>query len=281
MSTFPTSEPFQARWYHLPKHHDTNSFLPLHHTSCGLQEGQLHNPPLRDKTSDVVNLSLLLHPSPSKDKQELDCDFQRCGHTFTGYEKLKNKCIVAQGDDITRLDTGSEKGDTTFQAGVFSAQEHGHGLGQNAFQGSLHAPELVGRYPDLPMNIVKHQKEQPMGDLLMMNNSAVVELLTESNGDLKEQGNAKFDNNVHGNTVAAKQTRVIDKKEMRARRNRESARRSRMKSKQHFQRLEQTFVLMKRENRALLVIIEKLLPNYIARFPHLTGRLQCLFEVGR
>lgn len=70
---------------------------------------------------------------------------------------------------------------------------------------------------------------------------------------------------------------AMDKKELRAMRNRESARRSRMKSKVNFQKMEQAFIEMTNENKSLKKVVETLLPQCIDNSPKLKAQLEAMF----
>lgn len=70
-------------------------------------------------------------------------------------------------------------------------------------------------------------------------------------------------------------------KELRALRNRESARRSRLKSKLHVQTMEATYLQMSHENMALRQLIEQLVPRCLqAQSPQLAALLQAFCQRG-
>lgn len=69
-------------------------------------------------------------------------------------------------------------------------------------------------------------------------------------------------------------------KEQRARRNRESAKRSRIKNKLYFEKLEATFFEVSDENRSLKQVIENLLPPCLETSAELRSQLQELFDLN-
>lgn len=69
-------------------------------------------------------------------------------------------------------------------------------------------------------------------------------------------------------------------KEQRARRNRESAKRSRIKNKLYFEKLEATHFEVCNENKSLKQIIEQLLPGLLDVSPGLRTQLEALFDAN-
>lgn len=83
-------------------------------------------------------------------------------------------------------------------------------------------------------------------------------VLNGGDGQRIKQRSGKREENPRKNQVMDGE----DIKKQRARRNRESARRSRVKSKLHFQKMEDTYVRLRDENHALKNLIEGLLPSF-------------------
>lgn len=78
--------------------------------------------------------------------------------------------------------------------------------------------------------------------------------------------------------VASQSTMTM--KEQRARRNRESAKRSRLKNKLYFEKLEATFLQISHENQSLKSLIERLLPPFLDKSIQLKAHLQALFRTS-
>lgn len=73
---------------------------------------------------------------------------------------------------------------------------------------------------------------------------------------------------------------VTTLKEQRARRNRESAKRSRIKNKLYFEKLEATYFEVCNENKSLKQIVEQLLPSFLDASPDLRPQLEALFDAN-
>ena len=69
---------------------------------------------------------------------------------------------------------------------------------------------------------------------------------------------------------------AIAKKELRAQRNRESARRSRIKTKKHFEDMERKYELVSGENANLRALVETLLPKCMERNGELRDKIRLL-----
>lgn len=80
--------------------------------------------------------------------------------------------------------------------------------------------------------------------------------------------------------LASSSQSAITLKEQRARRNRESAKRSRIKNKLYFEKLEATYFEVCNENKSLKQMIEQLLPSILDISPELRTQLEALFDAN-
>lgn len=74
---------------------------------------------------------------------------------------------------------------------------------------------------------------------------------------------------------------TIQKKELRAQRNRESARRSRIKTKKQFQDMEERYKTVSKENARLRNMVEDLLPKCMEKSPALRERIETLVSESK